>query len=138
MNILFLCVGNSARSQMAEGIAKAIFGKNHNIKSAGSNPTGIVHKNAIWAMDEIDIDISNQSSKSIDDLENSFLENLDFVITLCAEEICPALQNDAKKIHWMNEDPANDKFSDVQSKRAFLKARNNIFNLIKKFFIENV
>tara|TARA_X000000368_G_scaffold416467_1_gene410449 strand:- start:1752 stop:2168 length:417 start_codon:yes stop_codon:yes gene_type:complete len=138
MNILFLCVGNSARSQMAEGIAKTIFGKNHNIKSAGSNPAGTVHKYAIWAMDEIDIDISNQSSKSIDDLENSFLENLDFVITLCSEEICPALQNDAKKIHWMNEDPANDKFSDVQSKRAFLKARNNIFNLIKKFFIENV
>ena len=137
MNILFLCVGNSARSQMAEGIAKTIFGKNHNIKSAGSHPTGTVHENAIWAMNEIDIDISNQFSKSIDSLENKFLENLDFVITLCKEEVCPVMQNNAKKIHWMNEDPANDKFSDVQSKRAFIKARKNIFNLIKKFFIEN-
>lgn len=138
MNILFLCVGNSARSQMAEGIAKTILGKTHNIKSAGSQPTGIVHPNAVWAMREIDIDISNQSSKSIDDLEEEFLENLDFIITLCSEEVCPIMQNNAKKIHWMNEDPANDKYSDVQSKRAFLKARNNIFNLIKKFFIENV
>ena len=98
MNILFLCVGNSARSQMAEGIAKTILGKTHNIKSAGSQPTGIVHPDAVWAMKEIDIDISNQSSKSIDDLEEEFLENLDFIITLCSEEVCPVMENNAKKI----------------------------------------
>ncbi len=137
MNILFLCVGNSARSQMAEGIAKTILGKTHNIKSAGSQPTGIVHPNAVWAMKEIDIDISNQSSKSIDDLEEEFLENLDFIITLCSEEVCPIMQNNAKKIHWMNEDPANINFSDIQSKAAFIKVRNNLFNLIKKFFVLN-
>ena len=137
MNILFLCVGNSARSQMAEGIAKTILGKTHNIKSAGSQPTGIVHPNAVLAMKEIDIDISNQSSKSIDDLEEEFLENLDFIITLCSEEVCPIMQNNAKKIHWMNEDPANKNFSDIQSKAAFIKVRNNLFNLIKKFFVLN-
>ena len=137
MNILFLCVGNSARSQIAEGLAKEILGKNHVIESAGSIPTGKINPNAVWAMNEIGIDISSQHSKSIEDLEKSFMDNLDFVITLCAEEVCPILNNNAKKIHWMNEDPANVNFSDTQSKAAFIKVRDNLYNLIKKFFILN-
>ena len=137
MNILFLCVGNSARSQIAEGLAREILGKNHVIESAGSVPTGKINPNAVWAMNEIGIDISSQHSKSIEDLEKSFMDNLDFVITLCAEEVCPILNNNAKKIHWMNEDPANVNFSDTQSKAAFIKVRDNLYNLIKKFFILN-
>ena len=65
MNILFLCVGNSARSQIAEGLAKEILGPKHKVESAGSVPTGKVHINANWAMQEIGIDISDQFSKSI-------------------------------------------------------------------------
>jgi len=137
MNILFLCVGNSARSQMAEGLAKVILGSEHNIESAGSIPSGKVHPNAIWAMNEIGIDISNQTSKSIENLDKKFLDSLDFVITLCAEEICPVMHNKAKKINWMNEDPANTKLSNHQSKEAFKKVRDNLFNLIKKFFLLN-
>lgn len=137
MNILFLCVGNSARSQIAEGLAREILGKNNLIESAGSIPTGKINPNAVWAMNEIGIDISSQYSKSIEDLEKSFMDNLDFVITLCAEEVCPILNNNAKKIHWMNEDPANVNFSDTQSKAAFIKVRDNLYNLIKKFFILN-
>ena len=137
MNILFLCVGNSARSQIAEGLAREILGKNHVIESAGSVPTGKINPNAVWAMNEIGIDISSQYSKSTEDLEKSFMDNLDFVITLCAEEVCPILNNNAKKIHWMNEDPANVNFSDTQSKAAFIKVRDNLYNLIKKFFILN-
>jgi arsenate reductase len=137
MNILFLCVGNSARSQIAEGLAREILGKNNLIQSAGSMPTGKINPNAVWAMNEIGIDISSQHSKSIEDLEKSFMDNLDFVITLCAEEVCPILSNDAKKIHWMNEDPVNVNFSDAQSKAAFIKVRDNLYNLIKKFFILN-
>ena len=137
MNILFLCVGNSARSQIAEGLAREILGKNNVIESAGSIPTGKINPNAVWAMNEIGIDISSQYSKSIEDLEKSFMDNLDFVITLCAEEVCPILNNNAKKIHWMNEDPANVNFSDTQSKAAFIKVRDNLYNLIKKFFILN-
>ena len=137
MNILFLCVGNSARSQIAEGLAREILGKNHVIESAGSIPTGKINPNAVWAMNEIGIDISSQHSKSIEDLEKSFMDNLDFVITLCAEEVCPILNNNAKKIHWMNEDPANENFSKAQSQVAFIKVRNNLYNLIKKFFILN-
>jgi arsenate reductase len=137
MNILFLCVGNSARSQMAEGLAKNMLGDNFNIKSAGSQPSGEVHKNAIWAMNEIGIDISNQQSKAIDDIENEFMENLDYVITLCSEEICPVINNDAKKLHWINEDPANINFSDLQSKNSFIKVRDNLYSLIKKFYLLN-
>ena len=137
MNILFLCVGNSARSQIAEGLAREILGKNNVIESAGSIPTGRINPNAVWTMNEIGIDISSQHSKSIEDLEKSFMDNLDFVITLCAEEVCPILNNNAKKIHWMNEDPANVNFSDTQSKAAFIKVRDNLYNLIKKFFILN-
>ena len=138
MNILFLCVGNSARSQMAEGLAKEILGSEHRIESAGSIPSGKVHPNAVWAMEEIGIDISNQTSKSIENLDKKFIDSLDFVITLCAEEVCPVMQNKAKKIHWMNEDPANKKLSNHQSKEAFKKVRDNLFNLIKKFFILNI
>jgi arsenate reductase len=137
MNILFLCVGNSARSQMAEGLAKNMLGDNFNIKSAGSQPSGEVHKNAIWAMNEIGIDISNQQSKAIDDIENEFMENLNYVITLCSEEICPVINNDAKKLNWINEDPANINFSDLQSKNSFIKVRNNLYSLIKKFYLLN-
>ena len=137
MNILFLCVGNSARSQIAEGLAREILGKNNVIESAGSIPTGKINPNAVWTMNEIGIDISSQYSKSTEDLEKSFMDNLDFVITLCAEEVCPILNNNAKKIHWMNEDPANVNFSDTQSKAAFIKVRDNLYNLIKKFFILN-
>ena len=137
MNILFLCVGNSARSQIAEGLAREILGKNNVIESAGSIPTGKINPNAVWAMNEIGIDISSQYSKSTEDLEKSFMDNLDFVITLCAEEVCPILNNNAKKIHWMNEDPASVNFSDAQSKAAFIKVRDNLYNLIKKFFILN-
>lgn len=137
MNILFLCVGNSARSQIAEGLAKEMLGSSHNIQSAGSNPTGNIHPSAICTMKEIGIDISHQRSKSIDNLDTNFLDNLDFVITLCAEEICPVLPSKARKLHWLNVDPANKNYSETQLKIAFKKTRENIFKLLKKFYVEN-
>ena len=96
MNLLFLCVGNSARSQIAEGLAKHMFGKGHNIQSAGSEPSGKVHNGAIKTMNDIGIDISKHTSKSIEDLDDEFINNLDYVITLCAEEVCPVLPTNAK------------------------------------------
>ena len=80
MNILFLCVANSARSQMAEGLAKSMLGQGHNIQSAGSIPSGEVHPNAVIAMDEIGIDIRDQFSKSTDDLDKDFIDNLYTII----------------------------------------------------------
>jgi len=138
MNILFLCVANSARSQMAEGLAKSMFGKEHNIQSAGSIPSGEVHPNAVIAMDDIGIDIRDQHSKSTDDLDKDFIDNLDFAITLCAEEVCPVLPSKALSLHWMNEDPANDSYSEKQLKTSFSNTRDNLYKLIKKFMIMNV
>ena len=76
MNILFLCVGNSARSQIAEGLAKNMFGQKNIIRSAGSEPSGKVHEGAIETLKEIGIDISDHSSKSIEDLDNEFKDNI--------------------------------------------------------------
>ena len=137
MNILFLCVGNTARSQIAEGLAKSMMGSEYNIQSAGSQPSGSVHKNAISTMKEIGIDISNYESKSLEDLDKEFLNNVDYIITLCAEEFCPTLNNSAKKIHWINQDPDNDSYTDQQLEREFRRTRENLYNLLKKFFIEN-
>ncbi|MDC0392708.1 arsenate reductase ArsC [Gammaproteobacteria bacterium] len=138
MNILFLCVANSARSQMAEGLAKSMFGKEHNIESAGSIPSGEVHLNAVIAMDDIGIDIRDQHSKSTDDLDKDFIDNLDYAITLCAEEVCPVLPSKAESLHWMNEDPANVSYSEKQLKTSFSNTRDNLYKLIKKFMIMNV
>jgi arsenate reductase len=137
MNILFLCVANSARSQMAEGLARSMLGQGHNIQSAGSIPSGEVHLNAVIAMDDVGIDIRNQFSKSIDKLDKEFIDNLDYAITLCAEEVCPVIPSKAKSLHWMNEDPVNINYSEQQLKSSFAKTRDNIFNLIKKFILEN-
>ena len=137
MNILFLCVGNSARSQIAEGLANDMFGNNHVIRSAGSCPIGKVNEHALIALEDIGIDISSYKSKAIEDLDKDFINNLDFVITLCAEEVCPVLPSKAKLLHWVNEDPVNDKLNEVQLKIAFSKTRDNIFNLLKKFMIDN-
>ena len=91
MNILFLCVGNSARSQIAEGLARDMLPSTFNIRSAGSNPEENVHKDAISVMADIGIDITNYKPKSIDSLDQEFINNLNFVITLCAEEVCPTM-----------------------------------------------
>ena len=139
MNILFLCVGNSARSQIAEGLAKDMLPSTFNIRSAGSNPEENVHKDAISVMADLGIDITNYKPKSIDSLDKEFVDNLDYVITLCAEEICPIMPTTTKAFHWPNEDPDNDLLNDIQSKNAFTKTRNNIFKLLKKFLIsENI
>tara|TARA_Y100000996_G_scaffold323198_1_gene259265 strand:+ start:591 stop:989 length:399 start_codon:yes stop_codon:yes gene_type:complete len=130
-------VGNSARSQIAEGLANDMFGNNHIIRSAGSCPIGKVNQHALIALEDIGIDISSYKSKAIEDLDKDFINNLDFVITLCAEEVCPVLPSKAKLLHWVNEDPVNDKLNEVQLKIAFSKTRDNIFNLLKKFMIDN-
>ena len=138
MNILFLCVGNSARSQIAEGLAREMLPSRFTVESAGSEPVGHIHDGAIKTMSEIGIDISSQTSKSIQDLDDKFLENLDFVITLCAEEVCPVLKNNAKRIHWPNPDPAIEAVNMNQEKKLFRVTRDNIFNMLKKFSTENI
>ena len=103
MNILFLCVANSARSQMAEGLARDLFGGRATVMSAGSAPSR-VNPYAIEAMAELGIDITGQHSKSVDGIDP---EGLDLVITLCAEEVCPVLPGRVQRLHWPIADPAS-------------------------------
>ena len=105
-----MCVANSARSQMAEGIARALF-PNIEFQSAGSMPSR-VNPFAIEVMKEIHIDISDHYSKSFENLDEDFINNLDYVIPLCKEEVCPLLNSDAIVIPMPLEDPASENFSD--------------------------
>ncbi len=100
--VLFLCVANSARSQMAEGIARALAGDRLPIQSAGSAPSR-VNPLAVQALAEIGIDASVQHSKSVDDIDRT---TVDTVITLCAEEVCPIYLDSARRLHWPLPDPA--------------------------------
>ena len=100
--ILFLCVANSARSQMAEGLARRILGPDFEIASAGSHPT-TVNPYAVEAMAEIGIDIASHRSKSVDEIDP---QRFDLVVTLCAEEVCPILPGSIKRLHWPIADPA--------------------------------
>lgn len=105
MKILFMCVANSARSQLAEGLAKKIFGDKVIVESAGSSPSK-VNPYAIEVLKEIEIDISKNWSKTCEQLGPHFLADLNYIITLCAEEVCPVLiSNTAKKLHWPFPDP---------------------------------
>jgi len=131
MNILFLCVGNSARSQMAEGIAKSLFGDKHFIMSAGSKPSE-VNPLAIKVLSEIGIDISNQYSKSVNDLE---FKNFDIVITLCKEEVCPIFLGSAKKYHLPFPDPANPELSKEEQLNLFRKVRDEIKDKLKELVL---
>ena len=135
MNILFLCIGNSARSQIAEALAKDMLPNSFDIRSAGSMPAENVHEHAILVMSNVGIDISKNITKSINTIEKEFLNNLDYAITLCAEEVCPVVPEATKIFHWPNEDPDNNNFNEIQSINAFTRTRENIFNLLKKFFI---
>lgn len=103
--ILFLCVANAARSQMAEGIARSLLGDRAWIESAGSIPAGWVSPFAIQVLEELSIDATGHRSKGIEDLPGDFLRNVDFVITLCADEVCPAFLSRGKKLHWPFPDP---------------------------------
>ena len=130
--ILFLCVANSSRSQMAEGLAKKILGEKFLIQSAGSYPS-IVNPFAIKAMSKIAIDISDQWSKSIEDIDPA---TVDLVITLCGEEFCPVAFDHAQKLHWPMPNPGG--FSDEERLESFCKVRDmiavRIRELSKTFF----
>lgn len=100
--MLFLCVANSARSQMAEGLARHRFGDRAEVVSAGSQPSR-VNPLAVEVMQEIGIDIRSHHSKSVDTLDAA---RFDLVITLCADEVCPLLPGTVQRLHWPIPDPA--------------------------------
>lgn len=101
--VLFLCTGNSARSQMAEGLLRNLAGDRYEVFSAGTHPKG-VHLRTIEVMKEIGIDVSGQTSKDVQQYSN---QQFDYVITVCdrARHHCPVFPG-AAPIHWSFEDPA--------------------------------
>ena len=103
-SVLFLCVANSARSQMAEGLARTLLGPNVRVQSAGSTPSA-VNPYAVEVMREIGIELGGHHSKSVDTIDPS---TVDTVITLCAEEVCPVFLGQVRRLHWPIADPASD------------------------------
>jgi arsenate reductase len=101
--VLFLCVANSARSQMAEGLARKIFGERVLVQSAGSEPTH-VNPYAIEVMREVGVDLTAHHSKSVQTIDPSTVGT---VITLCAEEVCPVFLGHVRRLHWPIPDPAS-------------------------------
>lgn len=99
--ILFLCVKNSARSQMAEGLARSMAPPGYRFLSAGSDP-GTVNPLAIQALAEERIDISTHRAKG---LASVSLDEVDTVVTLCAEEVCPVVPGQVSRLHWPLPDP---------------------------------
>lgn len=103
-SVLFLCVANSARSQMAEALARARWGDRVRVASAGSQPTR-VNLYAIEVMRERGLDLGSHRSKSVTTIDPA---SVDLVITLCAEEVCPLFLSEAPRLHWPLRDPASD------------------------------
>ena len=123
-SVLFLCVANSARSQMAEGLAREIFGAQVRVQSAGSAPSR-VNPFAVRAMAELGIDLSTHASKSVDSIDP---ESVDLVITLCAEEVCPVFLSAARRLHWPLTDPdrKHEDLTDEARLAHFRVARDDI------------
>ncbi len=132
MKILFLCVANSARSQLAEGLARQLL-PNAEIESAGSHP-GKLNPYAVAVMKEVGLDISNHYSKAVDDLAPAFVAGLDYVITLCAEEVCPVMISKAQKLHWPHPDPAtHSPLPEAEALQRFRVARDAIREKLQEF-----
>jgi arsenate reductase (thioredoxin) len=122
--VLILCTGNSARSQMAEGLLRNMAGDRFEVFSAGTKPS-VVRREAIAAMGELGIDLSGHRSKSIDEFAG---QRFDYLITVCdnAKESCPVFPGAAKRFHWSFEDPAAAQGTEGEKLAAFRNIRNQI------------
>ena len=125
MRVLILCTGNSARSQMAEGILRRLGNGTIEVNSAGTHPSR-VNPLAIEAMNEIGIDISSHRSKSVDEFAQ---QHFDLVITVCdkAKESCPIFLGAPERIHWSYDDPAAAEGSHDEKLAAFRRVRDDLW-----------
>ena len=133
--ILFLCTGNSCRSQMAEGLVNHYLGDEWKAVSAGTAPAGYVHPLAVQVMSELGIDISRQCSKPVDEFRG---KEFDTVVTVCddAAENCPVWLGTGRKVHIGFEDPAKATGSDQERLAVFRRIRDDIRQEIFDF-LEN-
>jgi len=129
--VLFLCTGNSCRSQIAEGYLKHLAGEKFDVYSAGLEPSQ-VNPNAIRVMKEENIDISFHTS---DDINKFINEDFDYIVTVCdnAKENCPYFPGDAIRIHWSFEDPADATGSEEEVLAVFREVRDQIKKRIIDF-----
>ncbi len=134
--ILFLCTGNSCRSQMAEGFLRSLYGDRFESLSAGAKPAGYVHPRAVAVMAELGIDISGQSSKSIYDFLPPAGTLPDVVIGVCstANENCPTFPAAVERWHWPFDDPFHAKGSEEEQMSEFRRVRDEIRARIEREF----
>jgi arsenate reductase len=134
-SLLFLCVANSARSQMAEGLGRRIFGDRVPVTSAGSEPSK-VNPYAIEVMRELGVDLTTHHSKSVQTIDPATVGT---VITLCAEEVCPAFLGEARRLHWPIPDPASKDPSIPREEmlERFRTARDVIRQKLERFARED-
>lgn len=134
--ILFLCTGNSCRSQMAEGFARASAGERATILSAGIEAHG-KNPRAIAAMDEVGVDISQQESTRLSEV---MLAEADLVVTVCghADEHCPVLPAGTRRIHWPLLDPAKATGSEDQITAQFRAVRDDIQRRVAALIIQEL
>jgi len=129
-HILFLCVANSARSQMAEGIARFLAPRGVGVSSAGSEPSS-VRPQAIQVLEEVGIDISGHRSKGLGSIDAG---SVDAVITLCAEEVCPVFPGKAIRLHWGLPDPARETGGEDRKLAAFRSVRDELQRRLELLF----
>jgi protein-tyrosine-phosphatase len=130
--VLFLCVANSARSQMAEGIARSLMPPDIKVWSAGSQPTQ-VRQEAIAVLHEMGIDISHNRAKSVSEIPAG---EVDTVITLCGEEECPLFLGKARRLHWGFVDPVAVEGGETQRLNAFRCVRDELQRRIAALIAE--
>lgn len=130
--ILVLCTGNSARSQMGEGLFRAAGGGRVEVFSAGTNPSS-VRPEAIAVMKEIGIDISAHRSKSVEEFTG---QPMDYVVTVCdqARDNCPVFPAGSERIHWSLEDPAAVQGGEQERLAAFRRIRDQLRRRVESFF----
>ncbi|QDV52273.1 arsenate reductase ArsC [Gimesia fumaroli] len=133
--VLVLCTGNSCRSQMAEELWETLGAGEWQADSAGSKPSGYVHPLAIEAMRELDIDLSENTSKSLDQFTD---EKFDIVVTVCdnAKESCPVFTGATLTLHWPFDDPADATGSDAEKMKTFRRVRDEIKTKIQTFLAD--
>ena len=129
--VLILCTGNSARSQMAEGLLRQMASDALEVFSAGVEPS-FVRPQAVAAMRERGIDITGQRSKSVDEFVG---QKFDYVITVCdnARERCPVFPGETKRIHWSFDDPAQAEGDDEAVLAVFRRVRDEIEGRLREF-----
>ena len=127
--LLFLCVANSARSQMAEGIARHLAGDRLRVASAGSAPSRL-NPLAVEALAEIGVDVAGQRSKSVEEIDPA---SVDTVITLCAEEVCPVFLGNARRLHWPLPDPAGHDEPPAASLDRFRAVRDELSRRLREW-----